>query len=128
MANPTEDDWYQQKEFFPSTRTIREKERMCSRDEAPSRKKPSPEKQQIDLHGNTREESRALLDSFIAESLKRNCQRIIVIHGKGMHSEKSPVLKDFVGEYLKNHPRIKRTRPAPPKHGAEGATIAQLKY
>ena len=51
----------------------------------------------IDLHGYTTDEARAVLDDRLKNGTPSHI-RIIV--GKGIHSEKQPVLRDFVKNYL----------------------------
>ncbi len=51
----------------------------------------------VDLHGRTIRESTEILDALIVQPQIAHA-RIIV--GKGLHSQKGPVLRDFVKEYF----------------------------
>src|SRR5512139_44863 len=46
-----------------------------------------PVQDSIDLHGNTSDEARRLLVSFLQESAQRGLRCVTVIHGKGWRSE-----------------------------------------
>lgn len=55
----------------------------------------------IDLHGETRDVSKILVNSFIKESLILRNYKIVVVHGKG-----TGALKKEVHELLKHHPNV----------------------
>ncbi len=66
----------------------------------------------IDLHGLTLEQANSVVKNFINKSLDQNVNKLIVVTGKGIHSEveKDPyvskdlsILKFSVPEYIKNN-------------------------
>jgi len=66
----------------------------------------------IDLHGFTLEEANKSIESFIIKSYQENINRLIVVTGKGIHSqnEKDPyvskdlsILKYSVPEFISNN-------------------------
>ena len=66
----------------------------------------------IDLHGYTLEEANRTIEKFIEEAYKNGTSKIIVVTGKGLHSnnEKNPyvskdlsILKYSVPEFIENN-------------------------
>ena len=66
----------------------------------------------IDLHGYTLEEANKLVEKFILESYKKKINKLIIVTGKGIHSqnEKDPyvskdlsILKYSVPEFISNN-------------------------
>jgi len=56
----------------------------------------------VDLHGLTREEARAELESFLARSRHGGKRCVLVVHGRGLHSkDQMPVLKDALKRWMK---------------------------
>ena len=69
----------------------------------------------IDLHGYTLDEANKTIENFINEAFSQNINKLIVVTGKGLHSEneKDPyVSKDFsilkysVPEFISNNPDL----------------------
>lgn len=55
----------------------------------------------VDLHGLTREEARAAVDQFVAQSRTAGRRCVLIIHGRGQHSkDQLPVLKERVKAWL----------------------------
>ena len=72
----------------------------------------SPKVKSIDLHGFTLEQANSVVKNFINKSLDQNVNKLIVVTGKGIHSEveKDPyvskdlsILKFSVPEFIKNN-------------------------
>ena len=72
----------------------------------------SPKVKSIDLHGFTLEQANSIVKNFINKSLNQNVNKLIVVTGKGIHSEveKDPyvskdlsILKYSVPEFIKNN-------------------------
>ena len=56
----------------------------------------------VDLHGLTREEARAELESFLSRSRQGGKRCVLVVHGRGLHSkDQMPVLKDALKRWMK---------------------------
>ncbi len=82
----------------------------------------------IDLHGQTRDQSRQALLLFIHESQQHGYKMVCIVHGKGYHSEDGrPVLKAMVNKWLQNIPEVLAFTTAQPKDGGTGATYVLLK-
>ncbi len=69
----------------------------------------------IDLHGYTLDEANKAIEDFINKAYLENTNKIIVVTGKGLHSnnEKDPyvskdlsILKHSVPDYIKNNPEL----------------------
>ena len=69
----------------------------------------------IDLHGYTLDEANRYIEDFIIKSYEEDVHKIIVVTGKGLHSqnEKDPyvskdlsILKYSVPEFIKNNERL----------------------
>jgi len=69
----------------------------------------------IDLHGYTLDEANKYIESFIIKSYQENINKLIVVTGKGMHSqnEKDPyvskdlsILKYSVPEFISNNKNL----------------------
>jgi DNA-nicking Smr family endonuclease len=54
----------------------------------------------LDLHGMTAEEAAPALERFVSAARKAGLRKVLVIHGKGHHSQGEPVLQRLVREYL----------------------------
>ena len=94
----------------------------------------------IDLHGFTLEEANKKIEKFIEESYENSVTKIIVVTGKGLHSnnEKDPyvskdlsILKYSVPEFIENHlelmKKIIEIRDAKIEDGGSGAFYIFLK-
>ena len=78
-------------------------------------KKLSFKTRSIDLHGYTLEEANKTIENFIIKSFQENINKIIVVTGKGIHSqnEKDPyvskdlsILKYSVPEFISNNQNL----------------------
>lgn len=55
----------------------------------------------VDLHGLTREEAKREVDRFLKESRRRGRRCVLLVHGRGRHSEEQvPVLKEALRGWL----------------------------
>jgi DNA-nicking Smr family endonuclease len=63
-------------------------------------KKMKPQ-DKLDLHGYTAAEAEIELERFLKNSKMRGLQKVLIVHGKGYHSEKGPVLIETVNTYLR---------------------------
>ena len=58
----------------------------------------------LDLHGLTAAEAESRLNVFFAKARKAGWRKVIVIHGKGIHSKEEPVLKKVVMDFIARSP------------------------
>ena len=94
----------------------------------------------IDLHGYTLEQANKTIEQFILHSFSKNVGKIIVVTGKGLHSqnEKNPyvskdlsILKYSVPQFINNNNEltkiINEIKEAEIEDGGEGAFYIYLK-
>lgn len=83
---------------------------------------------EIDLHGLTSPEARALLAEFLAYCLRRGLRCVRVIHGKGLRSRnREPVLKRKVAYWLMQRDEVLAYCQARRTEGGGGAVVVLLK-
>ena len=81
----------------------------------------------LDLHGLTVSEAETELGKFIFESKKKGLRKVLIIHGKGYHSKKEPVLKSAVSKFLSDSPYTGMTGTPDQSHGGSGAVWVIIK-
>lgn len=82
---------------------------------------------QIDLHGMTVEEALPAVERFLAESKSQGLKKVLIIHGKGCHSEGEPVLKKEVRLFLERSPLAGAMGTPKAAQGGSGAVWVVLK-
>ena len=118
---------------------ISSEKKITNKDYNP-RKKNYYKIKSLDLHGYTLEDANKLIQNFINRSYEENVNKLIIITGKGLHSnnEKDPyvskdlsILKYSVPEFIKNDNEIMKKiieiTEAKIKDGGEGAFYIYLK-
>jgi DNA-nicking Smr family endonuclease len=75
----------------------------------------------LDLHGLTGEEAESAIAAFIDESSRQGLEKVLVIHGKGLHSAGLPVLKKAARRALEAHRLAGRFGEADKADGGSGA-------
>ena len=114
-------------------------EKISNKDDRSQKKKHSKTRS-IDLHGYTLEQANKSIYNFIISSYKNEIKKIIVVTGKGLHSdnEKNPyvskdlsILKYSVPEYILNNKnlmtKINEIKEANIEDGGSGAFYIFLK-
>ncbi|MDR1107966.1 MAG: Smr/MutS family protein [Spirochaetaceae bacterium] len=81
----------------------------------------------LDLHGLTRDEAWDALDSFFRDGRRRGFKKLLVIHGKGNHSNGAGVLKETCRTFIERCPFAGESGRGKPADGASGATWVILK-
>ena len=118
---------------------INSKEKIQSKDIKFQNKKTFKTRS-IDLHGYTLDEANKTVENFINKSFSDNVNKLIVVTGKGLHSnnEKDPyvskdlgILKYSVPEFITNNlalmNKINEIKDAKIEDGGEGAFYIYLK-
>ena len=118
---------------------ITSEEKVTDKD-SKSNLKTSQKSKYIDLHGYTLEEANKKIEKFIIESYLKKIKKIIVVTGKGLHSqnEKNPyvskdlsILKYSVPEFITNNDetmkKISEITDAKIEDGGDGAFYIYLK-
>ena len=114
-------------------------ERLLNKDDK-LKKKTTLKTKSIDLHGYTLDQANKFIESFIIKSYEENINKLIVVTGKGLHSqnEKDPyiskelsILKYSVPEFISKNKNlmniILEITDAKIKDGGEGAFYIFLK-
>jgi DNA-nicking Smr family endonuclease len=87
-----------------------------------------PVRDDIDLHGLTRQEAKPLLHGFIHACAHSGIACVLVVHGKGMRSGTAgPVLKNAVNRWLRDWETVLAFCPARSCDGGAGAVYVLLK-
>ena len=83
----------------------------------------------LDLHGLHQDEAQASLDRFITDCKARGLRKVLIIHGKGIHSHGSdPVLGELVRRFIEGDKRCGASgHPKTKMEGGSGATWVLLK-
>ncbi len=77
----------------------------------------------IDLHGLTQDEAWKALNDFVANAKRRGLQKILIIHGKGIHSTGGEgALGKLVQTFIERDQRLGASGKADKNHGGSGAT------
>lgn len=86
-------------------------------------------REELDLHGNTKDEALVKLSHFIAAAYSRGQQAVLIITGKGINSPEGPVLQGAVAEWLRGKGKgmVAEFAPAPRTMGGSGAFVVFLK-
>ena len=58
----------------------------------------------LDLHGLTAAEAESRLNNFFTKARKAGWHKVLIIHGKGIHSKEEPVLKKVVMDFIEKSP------------------------
>ncbi|MGB9093705.1 MAG: Smr/MutS family protein [Gallionella sp.] len=87
-----------------------------------------PAQDSLDLHGNTSEAARKLLQQFLQEATHRGLRCVLVIHGKGLNSQDGEgILRRLTRHWLTQYPQVLAFCNAQPRDGGSGAVLVLLK-
>lgn len=87
-----------------------------------------PVDESIDLHGLDASTARQTLIRAVEAEPSARCLQ--VVHGRGLHSEDGPVLRDSLPDWLRRPPlawRVLAFSSAPARRGGPGATLVLLR-
>ena len=76
----------------------------------------------VDVRGHDRAEALEMVDRFVDRAVLSGLHEIKIIHGVG-----EGILVRAIREYLRDDPRIKKSRPGGPAEGGAGVSFAELK-
>jgi len=87
-----------------------------------------PVQDSLDLHGNSSDAARRLLQQFLHEATQQGLRCVLLIHGKGINSRGGEaVLRKLTRHWLTQRPEVLAYCDAPPKDGGSGAVLVLLK-
>ena len=81
----------------------------------------------VDLHGMTSAEAEVALDLFFGRAEASGWRKVLIIHGKGLHSPGGAVLGTVVRLWLQRRPSAGRSGAAGAGQGGSGVTWVLLK-
>ena len=81
----------------------------------------------LDLHGLTAAEAESRLNSFFAKAGKAGWRKVLIIHGKGIHSKEEPILKKVVMDFIESSPLAGAHGTPGAAEGGSGAVWVAIK-
>lgn len=81
---------------------------------------------EIDLHGHTRDEAMQALESAVTSALGTGARTLCIVHGRGLHSQGKPVLKQAVFQWLREGPCAGFVLAAVPRNDSGGGASMVL--
>ncbi|MDC7241617.1 MAG: Smr/MutS family protein [Spirochaetales bacterium] len=121
-------DWL---EMYPPDRKMGERKEVPDRIITHTRKKElnrMDPQDSLDLHGWTGNEAVRELENFLKRSKRRGLKKVMVVHGKGLHSPGgNSVLRPLVKQYLEKSPLVRDYGRAKSHSGGSGATWILLR-
>jgi DNA-nicking Smr family endonuclease len=118
--------WYHELEKYPLPSSKEGEEQL----ERPLHNKKieakRPPDATLDLHGMTQEQAKSALKHFLIQAYHQGWTKVLIIHGKGLHSEREAVLKQLVFRWAESHKGL-RLEKAPAQWGGSGASVLYLK-
>ena len=118
---------------------LNSKEKLPNKD-SKNKERFIPKTKYIDLHGYTLQEANIVIEEFINNSHKQKINKLIVVTGKGLHSENEnnpyisknlSILKNSVPEFIKKNQNLMKKivefKDAEIKDGGSGAFYIYLK-
>ncbi len=107
--------------------SLAEPEEPAPRRSMPVKPEKWPVDATVDLHGLRAHEAEEQLRRFIRESRQQGLRKILIIHGKGLHSSGTGVLGKMTVQVLEGDPGVGMWRRADKHLGGEGAAWAVLR-
>ncbi len=81
----------------------------------------------LDLHGLIVSEALESTDAFLSMCRLRGLRKVMIIHGKGNHSQRQGILKKEITDFIKRHPLAEAHGTAERRMGGSGAMWVVLK-
>jgi DNA-nicking Smr family endonuclease len=81
----------------------------------------------LDLHNLTQDEAWTTLETFFENSRREGFEKVLVIHGKGLHSEGDAVLKEVSRKFIEACPFAGESGHSAAADGGRGSTWVLLK-
>lgn len=84
--------------------------------------------ERLDLHGLRQDEAEFKLNSFISNCKQRGIRKVLIVHGKGIHTTGSdPVLGELVRKFIERDSRLGMSGHPDRNMGGNGATWVIIK-
>lgn len=82
---------------------------------------------ELDLHHADAREAETMLRQFLAEVRDAGIGCVRIVHGKGLHADGAPALKNLVDRLLRRRADVLAFHSAPPAQGGTGAVLVLLR-
>lgn len=82
----------------------------------------------LDLHGLTVAEAEFQTSNFLAAARREGAKKVLIVHGKGIHSAGGAVLGKWLQTWLEKQKGLGARGPGSASEGGSGATWVVLKY
>src|SRR5690554_1802704 len=82
---------------------------------------------ELDLHHADARQSETMLRQFLAEARDAGNGCVRIVHGKGLHADGAPALKNLVDRLLRRRADVLAFHSAPPAQGGTGAVLVLLR-
>ena len=82
---------------------------------------------ELDLHHADVRQAESMLRSFLAEPRDAGGGCVRIVHGKGLHADGAPALKNMVDRVLRQRADVLAFHSAPPAQGGTGAVLVLLR-
>ncbi|MFW5800639.1 MAG: Smr/MutS family protein [Spirochaeta sp.] len=63
-----------------------------------------PVEDSVDLHGMTQADAEIAVNEFLRSAHERGLRKVLIIHGKGSHSDSDGTLRREIRHFLEKHP------------------------
>ena len=81
----------------------------------------------LDLHGKTAAEADRLIAEFLFSSSRSGLEKVLIVHGKGIHSTGGPVMAEVARKALETNSLAGSFGPADRDQGGRGATWVRIR-
>lgn len=81
----------------------------------------------LDLHGRTAAEADRLIAEFLFSSSRSGLEKVLIVHGKGIHSTGGPVMAEVARKALESNSLAGSFGPADRDQGGRGATWVRIR-
>lgn len=82
---------------------------------------------ELDLHHADARQAETMLRQFLAEVRDAGTGCVRIVHGKGLHADGAPALKNLVDRLLRQRSEVLAFHSAPPAQGGTGAVLVLLR-
>jgi DNA-nicking Smr family endonuclease len=86
-----------------------------------------PHQDELDLHGYTVEEAKRETEAFLRRSRKSGYRKVLIIHGKGTHTDSDGRLRREIRQFLQKHGLAGRLLEPDQRNGGRGAVWVILR-
>jgi DNA-nicking Smr family endonuclease len=82
----------------------------------------------LDLHGLTVKEASVAVENFLKICQAQGYEKVLIIHGKGIHSKEGPVLNEKIRKFIEQSPLAGEIGTPPLQLGGKGALWVIIRH